>query len=156
MLKKLRAAAGRRWIRRALIVVVVAVAATTGLYVAGQLTAQSGVVAFPQNPALEDQFGVRFTRIAVVGDGGLVTLSYVVLDSEKASRFQSDVAHPPVLVSESRTESTQRVSLMKQGHALRTGQSYYLVYQNTHAALRSGETATIVEGDVQLAHVPVL
>ena len=111
---------------------------------------------FPQNAALEDKLGVRFSRVAVVGDGGLVTVSYVVLDSEKASRFQTDQAHPPVLVSESRSESTKRVSLMRQGHDLRAGQTYYLVYQNTHAALRSGEQATIVEGDVHLVHVPVL
>ena len=105
---------------------------------------------------MEQQLGVRFSRVAVVGDGGLITVTYVVLDSEKASRFQSDAAHPPVLVSESRDLRTQRVSLMKQGHTLRSGQTYYLVYQNTRAALRPGEHATIVDGDVQLPHVPVL
>ncbi len=123
-------------------------------FIAKASTTASAV--FPQNSALEDKLGVRFSRVAVVGDGGLVTVSYVVLDSEKASRFQTDQAHPPVLVSESRSESTKRVSLMRQGHDLRAGQTYYLVYQNTHAALRSGEQATIVEGDVKLPHVPVL
>ncbi|MET3805065.1 hypothetical protein ABIB25_002065 [Nakamurella sp. UYEF19] len=111
---------------------------------------------FPQSAAMEDQLGVRFSRVAVVGDGGLVTVTYVVLDSEKAGRFQSDVAHPPALVSEARPEKTTRVSLMKQGHLLRTGQTYYLVYQNTRAALRPGELATIAEGGIQLPHVPVL
>ena len=105
---------------------------------------------------MEEKLGVRFSRVAVVGDGGLITVTYVVLDSEKASRFQSDSAHPPILVSESRVEKTQRISLMKQGHVLSAGQTYYLVYQNTRAALRSGEQATIVEGDVKLPHVPVL
>lgn len=113
-------------------------------------------VTFPQNAAMEAQLGVRFSRVAVVGDGGLITVNYVVLDSEKASRFQSDTAHPPVLVSEARDGKTARVSVMKQGHTLRAGQTYYLVYQNTRAALRAGEEATIVRGPVQLAHVPVL
>ena len=110
----------------------------------------------PQSAAMEDALGVRFSRVAVVGDGGLVTLSYVVLDAEKASAFQSDVTHPPLLRSESRTGSTQRVSLMRQGHALRAGQTYYLVYQDTRGALRSGDAVSIVKGSLTLAHVPVL
>ena len=45
---------------------------------------------------------------------------------------------------------------MKQGHTLRPGQTFYLVYQNTGAALRSGEEVTIDIGDLTLPHVPVL
>ena len=145
----------RRWLRIAAVAVVLVVG---GAVVGGYAIAHtaSSATEFPQSAAMENQFGIRFSRVAVVGDGGLITLSYVVLDSEKAFRFQSDAKHPPELVSESRSESTDRVSIMKQGHALRSGQTYYLVYQNTHAALQSGELATIVQGDVQLAHVPVL
>jgi hypothetical protein len=112
--------------------------------------------AFPQNAAMEDQLGIRFSRVAVVGDGGLITLTYVVLDPEKASRFQSDVSHPPMLKSESRKGSTDRVSVMKQGHTMRAGQTYYLVYQNTRSALRHGERVTVVDGNLVLRHVPVL
>ncbi len=145
----------RKWLR---VVAVGAVLVIAGAVVGGYALARSAPTSteFPQNAAMEDQFGVRFSRVAVVGDGGLITVSYVVLDSEKASRFQSDTAHPPELISEARAESTKRVSVMKQGHALLAGQTYYFVYQNTHAALRPGEQATIVEGDVQLEHVPVL
>ena len=111
---------------------------------------------FPHSSALEQQLGVRFSRVAVVGDGGLITLDYVILDVEKAARFQADVPHRPVLRSEARPGGTERVAIMKQGHSLRAGQTYYLVYQNTHGALRSGEHATIVEGHLRLEHVPVL
>ncbi len=139
-----------------LAVIAVVLLGITGYRVASARAGHTDDVAFPQNAAMEDRLGVRFSRVAVVGDGGLVTVTYVVLDSEKASRFQSDSAHPPTLVSESREESTQRISVMKQGHTMRTGQTYYFVYQNTHGALRSGEQATIVDADVQLEHVPVL
>jgi hypothetical protein len=111
---------------------------------------------FPQSAAIEQQYGVRFSRIAVVGDGGLITLTYVVLDSEKAGRFQSDVQHPPQLLSENRDGGTKRISVMKQGHTLRAGQTYYLVYQNTKGALRHGERASIHLGDLTLSHAPVL
>jgi hypothetical protein len=110
----------------------------------------------PQSAAMENALGVRFSRVAVVGDGGLVTVSYVVLDAEKATRFQSDTTHPPVLRSEARDGGTRRVSLMKQGHSLRAGQTYYLVYQNTAGALRPDEEVTIEDGSLRLRHVPVL
>jgi hypothetical protein len=126
--------------------------------VVGNLTqsrAQAGHLV-PQSAAMENALGVRFSRIAVVGDGGLVTVSYVVLDAEKATRFQSDTIHPPVLRSEARDGATRRVSLMKQGHSLRAGQTYYLVYQNTAGALRPDEQVTIEDGPLRLRHVPVL
>ena len=110
----------------------------------------------PQNAAMEKALGVRFSRVAVVADGGLITVSYVVLDPEKASRFQLDGANPPVLHSEARGLSTRRVSLMKQGHTLRAGQTYYLVYQNTRGALRPNEQVSIDAGALHLRHVPVL
>jgi hypothetical protein len=112
--------------------------------------------AVPQSAAMEKSLGVRFTRVAVVADGGLITVSYVVLDPEKASRFQLDGSHPPVLHSEARGLSTSRVSLMKQGHTLRAGQTYYLVYQNTRGALRPNELVSIDAGTLHLRHVPVL
>jgi hypothetical protein len=94
--------------------------------------------------------------VAVVGDGGLITLTYVVLDAEKATRFQAGTTDPPVLRSESRTGGTSRVSLMRQGHNLRAGQTYYLVYQNTKGAVRAGEKVTVTKDGLTLAHVPVL
>ena len=112
--------------------------------------------AVPQNAAMEKALGVRFSRVSVVADGGLITVSYVVIDPEKASRFQLDGAHPPVLHSEARGLSTNRVSLMKQGHTLRAGQTYYLVYQNTRGALRPNEQVSIDAGALHLRHVPVL
>ncbi|HET8600579.1 MAG TPA: hypothetical protein VFL99_09655 [Segeticoccus sp.] len=112
--------------------------------------------AVPQSSAMESTYGVRFTRLAVVGDGGLLVLSYVVIDAEKAQRLQADRNHPPALSSEARTGGTKRVSLMRTGHAMRAGSTYYFVYQNTAGAIRSGEAATIRYGGVSLRHVPVL
>ncbi len=112
--------------------------------------------AVPQSAAMEKALGVRFSRVAVVADGGLITVSYVVLDPEKASRFQLDGAHAPVLHSEARALSTNRVSLMKQGHTLRAGQTYYLVYQNTQGALQPNELVSIDAGPLHLRHFPVL
>jgi hypothetical protein len=146
----------RRVNRLVILIAVLAVALVAGGLVAVKLWASSGPAAFPQSSSIEEKYGVRFSRVAVVGDGGLITLTYVVLDSEKATRFQSDVQHPPELRSEDRDGGTKRVSVMKQGHSLRSGQTYYLVYQNTKGALRHGEKATIQLGDLSLLHAPVL
>ncbi len=149
-----------RLISRRLLAVLVAVVIVVlgGLVVRNVAFAKTSAKSYqvPQSAAMEDELGVRFSRVAVVGDGGLITLTYVVLDSEKATRFQSDVANPPVLTSESRDGGTRRVSLMKQGHALRNGQTYYLVYQNTAGSIRHDEKITIVYDQLRLEHVPVL
>ena len=148
----------RRSVQVLLVGLVVAALLLAGAVVAHNLLggrAQASRL-MPQSSEMETALGVRFSRVAVVGDGGLVTLSYVVLDPEKATRFQSDIAHPPVLRSEARTGGTHRVSLMKQGHSMRAGQTYYLVFENTAGALRPEESITIDYGTLHLRHVPVL
>jgi hypothetical protein len=147
---------GARWVALVLVVAAVLCAGVVTAFALVDVGSAHHSTTVPQSAAMEDQLGIRFSRVAVVGDGGLITVSYVVLDSEKASRFQSDVAHPPVLTSESRPQSTKRVSLMKQGHVMRAGTTYYLVYENTKGALRPGEFVTIGYGPLRLRHVPVL
>lgn len=143
-------------LRVALAVLTVLVVAALALVGARSLRGGEGERAVPQSTEMETALGVRFSRVAVVGDGGLVTLSYVVLDLDKASRFQADTRHPPLLRSEARAGSTQRVSIMRQGHINRAGATYYFVYQNTGGALRPGEDVTIETNGLRLEHVPVL
>jgi hypothetical protein len=112
--------------------------------------------AVPQSTQLEERTGVRFSRVAVVGDGGLITLFYVVLDPEKATAFQADRDHPPTLTSEARSGGTQRASIMRAGHQMRAGQTYYLVYENTDGAIHPGEQVRISYDGLSLAHVPVV
>lgn len=144
--------------RTALAVLAVLLVAVVGLLGARALRAGADDPArpVPQSAEMETALGVRISRVAVVGDGGLVTMSYVVLDVDKASRFQADTKHPPVLRSEARDESTNRVSVMRQGHITRAGATYYFVYQNTLGALRAGEDVTIEYAGLRLEHVPVL
>jgi len=136
------------------------VAALLAGYIVSAVTAGRPHVApdapMPQSAALEAATGVRFSRVAVVGDGGLVMVEYVVLDVEKAVAFQADRAHVPALVSEARDGGTQRVSIMKPGHLIRAGQTYYFVYQDTGSAIRPGETITLRYLSHELHDVPVV
>ena len=144
----------RRWVNVSLGVLVLAMLAF--LLVSPHLSSAQASQKVPHSAALEARTGVRFSRIAVVGDKGLLTVSYVVLDPEKATVFQSDRDHPPRLRSEARHGGTSRASIMRAGHLMRPGQTYYLVYENTDGAIRSGETASVSYGGKVMDHVPVL
>ena len=109
----------------------------------------------PHNGQMEGVLGVRFTQAAVVADGGIVELRYTVLDTQKGSAFQNDTKHPPVLRSERNGKVAWRAALMKQGHELRPGQSYYILYLNNASAIKRGDKIEISAGGNKLAHVPV-
>ena len=111
--------------------------------------------AVPENASMEAKLGVRFVQAAVVADGGLVELRYTVLDAQKASAFQRRVHNPPTLHSEKRSGTLYRTALMRQGHDLRPGQDYYILYLNNKGAVRPGETMEIDAGGQKLAKVPV-
>jgi hypothetical protein len=110
----------------------------------------------PQSPRLESLTGIRVTQASLVGDGGLIEVRYTVLDTQKASRFQSNTQHPPVIYSErDRSAPVYRTALMRQGHDLRPGQSYFILYQNNHGVVHRGDTVEIDAGDGRLTSVPV-
>lgn len=140
--------------RLVLPLLVLALVAVSIVRFGGYADARQGY-AVPHDGQLEAQLGVRFTQAAVVGDGGLVELRYVVLDTQKASAFQNDTKHPPRLRNERSGKLAWRAALMKQGHELRPGQSYYLLYLNNGGAIKRGDTIEITSGQRRLAHVPV-
>ncbi|SCE94700.1 hypothetical protein [Micromonospora mirobrigensis] len=140
--------------RLVLPLLVLALVAVSIVRFGGYAAARPGY-AVPHDGQLEAALGVRFTQAAVVGDGGLVELRYLVLDTQKASAFQNDTKHPPRLRNERSGKLAWRAALMKQGHELRPGQSYYLLYLNNGGAVRRGDTIEITSGQRRLAHVPV-
>jgi hypothetical protein len=109
----------------------------------------------PQDARLEASLGIRFTEAAVVADGGLVELRYTVLDTQRASNFQNDVQHPPVIYGQDRRKPVYRTALMKQGHTLRPGQTYFILYENNSGAVHTGGTLEIDAGNSKLVNVPV-
>lgn len=109
----------------------------------------------PTDPAMENSLGIRVDAAQLVAGDGIVEVRYTVLDAQKASKFQNDVHHPPVLHSERRAGDVYRTALMKQGHDLRPGQSYYVLYLNNANTIRRGDTIEIADGPNHLAHIPV-
>ena len=145
----------RRYAGKALIVLLAAslVTAVTIRFVGSAQAAPGYNV--PHDGQLEATLGIRFSQAAVVGDGGLVELRYIVLETQKASAFQNDTKHPPTLRSERNGKLAWRPALMKQGHELRPGQTYYLLYLNSSGAVKRGDQIEIDYGPHRLQHVPV-
>ncbi len=110
----------------------------------------------PESLAVEAQLGIRFSHVAVVGGGGLVELTYTVLDPEKATTFQSDTTHPPTLYRTGDSDNPVHIAaLMKQGHNLRPGQTYFILYENPKGVVHAGDTVRIDSKAGELADFPV-
>ncbi len=141
--------------RRIVVAVVVLALAVAGAVALATRHPSSAGAPMPTNAVMESQLGIRITRVALVGDGGLVQVNYLCLDPARATTFQSDTTHPPVLSSEVRDARTNTVALMKKGHTMTAGQTYYFVYRNG-GVVQADEFASLSYGGQTLAHIPVL
>jgi hypothetical protein len=109
----------------------------------------------PINPAIEERWGIRVTKLAVTADGGLVDFRYIVLDPDKALAMLQDAKNMPVLIAEDNGIVVKSAALMAAKHSLQPGRTYFVLYRNTRGALKHGGKATIVLGDLRLERVPV-
>jgi len=141
--------------RRGVVVLLALALVAAVIWRLGDIAGASPHYDVPHNGQMEGALGVRFTQAAVVADGGIVEIRYVVLDTQKGSAFQNDIKHPPLLKSERNGKIAWRAALMKQGHELRPGQTYYILYLNNANAIKRGDKIEIAAGPNKLAHVPV-
>jgi hypothetical protein len=101
-------------------------------------------VAAPINPAIEAQWGVRVSQVAMTADGGLVDLRYVVLDATKAAGMLSDVANLPVVKAEDSGVLITSTAQMGDEHNLQAGRTYFLLYRNAGGAVKPGTPVTVI------------
>jgi hypothetical protein len=78
------------------------------------------------------------------------------LDSTKALDFAANGMNVPTLIVEGNGAQITSAAHMPHKHDLHLGVTYFLLYQNTRGALKSGSRASVVIGDLRLEHVPVL
>jgi hypothetical protein len=149
--------------RRRIGLAVVTILALATPAVIGVLVASGGGGAKGPVPvskaAFEEETGIRIVRVAAVGGGGLVDVRFQVLDPDKAIAVH-DGDSPLVLMDE---ESAEVVSTAFHGRhsggttqtGLNPGATYYLLFSNSGGALRPGDRASVLLGDVRLEHVLV-
>jgi len=111
----------------------------------------------PAVPAsgLPEHSGVRLSRVAVTGGGGLLDLRYQVVDPSKAVVVH-EAKTPPAIIDE-RTGLVLNRLLMGHAHhgQLKPAVSYYLIFENTGNWVRRGSEVTVLLGDAQVEHVVV-
>jgi hypothetical protein len=105
--------------------------------------------------ALGDRSGVRITRVAVSGDGGLVDLRFKVVDPDRADALH-DQRTPPAVVDE-QSGLVVHDLLMSHSHSgpFKAGVTYYLVFENPGNWVRRGSKVTVLLGNAQVEHVTV-
>lgn len=104
---------------------------------------------------LAERIGVRITRVAVTGGGGLLDLRFQVLDPNRANSVH-DAATPPAVIDEG-TGLVVRDLLMSHAHTGKytAGETYYLVFENPGNWVRRGSKVTVLLGQAQVEHVVV-
>lgn len=95
--------------------------------------------------AIQDEWGIKVTRIVPTADGGLVDLRYQVTDPDKALFLYDDINNFPKLIAE---DSGTEIALtwLPHQHDLEFGQTYFIIYRNVDNAIKPGGLVTVVVG----------
>jgi len=130
---------------------------TAGLWTAWQIynddsEAQARVPGIPLNQEIEDKFGVRFTSMAVIADGGMVDLRFRIIDPAKAANFGHYTETSPRLISEDTGLPVDTTIMGLHHHEMEVGRVYYVLYRNTANAIRSGDLVSIVIDNMKIEH----
>ena len=117
----------------------------------------------PVSAAIEQSWGIRFTALSVLADGGLIELRYQVVDPSRSARIHtgdttSETKNLPTLVVEGTGAKVESRSVMFHFHHAsdKDGRLYSIIYGNAGGALKPHTLVTIHMADgSELQHVPV-
>jgi hypothetical protein len=133
----------------------------TGAIFAGSVVANQSASAagasgpVPVSRAVEAASGIRVLAAHVVGSGGIVELTYQVLDPNKAGIVEGDVAKTPLITDTSSGETLQDTAAMRHGHTMRPAGTYFLLYYNRGGAVAKGDSISVTIAGQTLVGVPV-
>ena len=104
--------------------------------------------------AIEDQYGVRVSMIAVTFGGGAVDFRFQIVDPDKANNLFHEYENLPVLIVEG---SGKRIDPREHTHHVdyMFGRTYYQLYRNPGGIVKPGTKLTVAIGDLELKHVVV-
>ena len=134
-----------------LLIVAGGLLATWQLYRGGS-EAQAREPGIPLSQEIEDKFGIRFTFMAVIADGGMVDLRFRIIDPAKAANFGHYTETSPRLISEDSGLAVDTTIMGLHHHEMEVGRVYYILYRNTANAIRPGDPVTIAIDDMKIEH----
>jgi hypothetical protein len=101
--------------------------------------------------ALEAQYGLRVSLVAVTAAGGLVDVRLKVVDAEKAKQLLKDAAsYPALMVSGSGAILTAPEESRTQELKPANGEMILLLFPNARNAVKPGTKVAITFGDIRL------
>lgn len=105
--------------------------------------------------AIEDQYGIHVTMLALTAGGGVVDFRFQITDPEKAEFYMhGDYEDLPVLlVEDNGTLIKPREHTHNTGYEF--GRTYYTIYNNPGGVVKTGTSVTIIIGDLHLSNVIV-
>ena len=110
----------------------------------------------PASAAIESTYGVRFDRVAIVAQGGMLQINYTVLDESKAPALHDAATLPYLELADGTKLDTPGIA----GHAHSrstpaVGAGGYILLANSKALVTDGIEVSIHMGELRLDHVPV-
>jgi hypothetical protein len=109
---------------------------------------------------IEEEWGVRLTRLTLIADGGLVDLRYQVTEPNQASKV-FDPEQPAYLLDEASGKAVTTAHFPKLGNLrpqtreLEGSREYYMEFSNPEGLFEPGDHVTLALGSHRLEHVPV-
>lgn len=109
---------------------------------------------------VEEQWGLRIVRLAVVADGGIIDLRYQVLDPAKAEPVL-DPTQPAFLQEESTGQVVSTARLPKIGELRQKLQQsnpdrvYFMGFGNSGGIIKSGSRVSLILGGYRLEQLVV-
>lgn len=160
-----RPGGARRLARLAAIVAGTAVAGLGGYLVTRQVDGPPAPVPtkapvarpMPTSPAIEQEWGVRFSHIGISADDGVIDVRYRVLDERLAEHLRHH-GQSPLVIEGPRGFTTAKTSTnvwVPMGGPIRTDYEYYVLFPNIRGKVHPGDEVTLVLGGLRLEHVPV-
>lgn len=123
--------------------------------VAGQADAAAGPPRTPTDRVVEANSGIRVLAAHVVGAGGIVELTYQVLDPAKASIVEGDVDRTPLITDAKTGDQLHDTAAMRHGHVMRPAGTYFLLYFNKGKVIKPGDVIDVTINGSTLHGVPV-
>jgi hypothetical protein len=106
--------------------------------------------------ALEAQYGIKLTRIAVTAAGGLVELRFTVLDADKAKLLLRDAKATPTLVADSGDTLFAAQQSSWRNVRVQKGAACFVIFPNARSAVKPGSKVALAFGPVRVEPVVAL
>ena len=111
----------------------------------------------PSAPDIEAKYGVRFVRIGMTADDGLIDVRFQILDAAKAGPVLGHHAQVKMLLANERTRKVLDTRAFTPGDSnVLGGEGSYVLFRNAAGTIRRGDYVDIFLGDLHIDHFRVL